>query len=259
MSGALSWTNGNQWEVDMFDLEALNRRGVLALAALATGVVGGGFPAEATDKAASKDSSAGDDDISATEDLMREHGVLRRALIVYGEVASRLRTGRRDVPLAAIAEAAKLFREFGENYHERLLEEQYVFPEVRKGGGPNEKLVEVLLAQHQRAREITAYLEQLGGRGRIGADAQPLSRALAGMSRMYHAHATWEDTVVFPAWRKLQSKERLDELAKKFEEMEHQQFGKDGFEDGLERMSRVEQMLALSDLGTYTAAPPPRI
>jgi hypothetical protein len=75
---------------------------------------------------------------------------------------------------------------------------------------------------------------------------------------MYHAHATWEDTVVFPAWRKMQSKARLDELAKKFEEMEHQQFGKDGFEDGIQRMVRVEELLGLADLNTYTAPLPPK-
>jgi hypothetical protein len=40
--------------------------------------------------------------------------------------------------------------------------------------------------------------------------------------------------------------------------MEHQQFGKDGFEDGIERMSRVERMLGLSDLRYYTVAPPPK-
>ena len=189
-----------------FDLQELNRRGAIALAAaLATGAVAGGLlvPARASDKTAVDKGQAADDDISATEDLMREHGVLRRALIVYAELASRIQAGRRDLNLAALGDAAKLFREFGENYHERILEEQYVFPEVRKTGGPNEKLVEVLLAQHQRAREITAYLERVASRGKIGADAQQLSRALAGMSRMYHAHATWEDTVVFPAWTKL--------------------------------------------------------
>ena len=189
-----------------FDLKELNRRGAIALAAgLATGSIAATgrlvAPALASDK------GQADDDISATEDLMREHGVLRRALIVYAELASRLQAGRRDFNLAALAEAAKLFREFGENYHERVLEEQYVFPEVRKTGGPNEKLVEVLLAQHQRAREITGYLERIGTRGKIGSDAKPLARALAGMSRMYHAHATWEDTVVFPAWRKTSDKE----------------------------------------------------
>jgi len=244
-----------------FDLQELNRRGAIALAAaLATGTVAGGLlvPARASDKTGADKGLAADDDISATEDLMREHGVLRRALIVYAELASRLQAGRRDLNLAALGDAAKLFREFGENYHERILEEQYVFPEVRKTGAPNEKLVEVLLAQHQRAREITAHLERVASRGKIGPDAQQLSRVLAGMSRMYHAHATWEDTVVFPAWTKTQSKSRLDELAKKFEEMERQQFGKDGFEDGIERMTRVESLLGLSDLGPYTASPPPQ-
>jgi hypothetical protein len=78
------------------------------------------------------------------------------------------------------------------------------------------------------------------------------------MSRMYHAHATWEDTVIFPAWRKSQSKSRLEELAKKFEEMELQQFGKDGFDDGIERIARVEEVLGLSELNHYTAAAPPK-
>jgi len=124
-----------------FDLQELNRRGAIALAAaLATGTVAGGLlvPARASDKTGADKGLAADDDISATEDLMREHGVLRRALIVYAELASRLQAGRHDLNLAALGDAAKLFREFGENYHERILEEQYVFPEVRKTGGPNE-------------------------------------------------------------------------------------------------------------------------
>ncbi len=236
-----------------FDLPELNRRGAIALAAcLASGtfISTDGFVVSAR--------ASDDDDISATEDLMREHGVLRRALVVYAEVAVLLRTGRRDINPAALAETAKLFREFGEHYHERVLEEGYVFPDVRKTGNANEKLVEVLLAQHQRAREITAYIERVGSRGKIGGDARPLSRALAGISRMYHAHATWEDTVIFPAWTTTQTKDRLKELAKKFDEMEHQQFGKDGFEDGIERMSRVERMLGLSDLSYYTVSPPPK-
>jgi hemerythrin-like domain-containing protein len=87
-----------------------------------------------------------------------------------------------------LAEAAKLFREFGEQYHERTLEEQYIFPEVRKAGGPNEKLVEVLLAQHERGREITEYLYRIGSAGQIGSQGEGLARVLAAMARMYEAH-----------------------------------------------------------------------
>jgi hypothetical protein len=58
--------------------------------------------------------------------------------------------------------------------------------------------------------------------------------------------------------RKCRPKARLDELAEKFEEIEHQQFGKDGFDDALERIARIEQALGLADLRTYTASSPPR-
>src|SRR5688500_15262232 len=37
-------------------------------------------------------------EVTASEDLMREHGILRRALIVYSEAAVRLRKNAADVP-----------------------------------------------------------------------------------------------------------------------------------------------------------------
>jgi len=245
----------------------MRRRGAIALAAaLATGIVVrvGDLivPADAAAEKRKKDgrgkiANEGSDSVTATEDLMREHGVLRRTLIVYSELSNRLRAGDGQVEPAALADAAKLFREFGEQYHERRLEEQYIFPEVRKAGGPNEKLVEVLLAQHQRGREITEYLYGIGSAGQIDTQGEALARALTAMARMYEAHSAWEDTIIFPAWKRTQSKSRLDELAEKFEEIEHQQFGKDGFEDALERIARIEQTLGLSDLGFYTAPPLP--
>lgn len=257
-------------------LEELNRRGAVSLAAamgtglLVAGVGGVIVPTQAIAQggkaggAAKGEKTANDrghsdeggEDVSATEDLMREHGVLRRTLIVYAELATRLQSGANKIDLTTLAEAAKLFREFGENYHERTLEEQYVFPEVRRTGGETERLVEVLLNQHHRGREITDYLQRVGERGRISSDAASLSRALAAMARMYHAHSAWEDTVVFPTWKKTQSKSRLHDLAEKFEEIEHQQFGSDGFDDAIRRISHVEQSLGLSDLASYTAKAP---
>jgi hemerythrin-like domain-containing protein len=208
-------------------------------------------------RAKGREAGEGGEDVSATEDLMREHGVLRRTLIVYSELAARLQAGGGDVDPAALADAARLFREFGEDYHERMLEERYIFPEVRRAGGPSAKLVEVLLQQHQRGREITDYLRRVGMRGQIGADTVPLANALASMARMYHAHAAWEDTVVFPTWTKMQSRSRLRDLAEKFEEIEHRQFGKDGFDDAVARISRIEETLGLGDLAGYTAPPAP--
>lgn len=57
-------------------------------------------------------------EVTATEDLMREHGVLRRALLVYQETATKLRKAS-TIPWEPLNKTAKLFREFGEEYHEK--------------------------------------------------------------------------------------------------------------------------------------------
>ena len=45
----------------------------------------------------------GSKEVEAVEDLMREHGVLRRALLVYAEAATRLESGHGEVPLSALS------------------------------------------------------------------------------------------------------------------------------------------------------------
>jgi hemerythrin-like domain-containing protein len=261
------------------DQRELSRRGAVAAAALlgsGTLVALGGLlvpanaqPRPAKPKNNNKESNnksgktegkgeESQEDVSAVEDLMREHGVLRRTLIVYTETAGILRAHPETVNGKALADAARLFRSFGENYHERLLEEQHIFPEVSSAGGPAAGLVDVLKRQHQRGREITDYIERVSNNGRIGTgDVDPLARVLDSMVRMYNAHATWEDTVVFQAWKKNQSKTRLHDLAEQFDEIEHQQFGKDGFDDALDRIEKVEQTLGLVDLDRYSAPSPP--
>jgi hypothetical protein len=83
---------------------------------------------------------------------------------------------------------------------------QYIFPEVRKAGGPNEKLVEVLLTQHQRGREITDYISSVAGSGSLTGASGQLADVLTAMARMYNAYSAWEDTIIFPAWKKMQTK-----------------------------------------------------
>ena len=83
-------------------------------------------------KAQEKDAAGKEPEVTATEDLMREHGVLRRALLVFLEVVPKLRQNAAVVDAAALQQTAKLFRTFGEDYHERMLEEQHIFPLIRK-------------------------------------------------------------------------------------------------------------------------------
>lgn len=203
-----------------------------------------------------------DDDggeVTANEDLMREHGIIRRALFVYAEVARRARKDPASVPLSSIADTAKLFRAFAEDYHERGLEETHIFPVVRKLATPVAKLPDILLAQHQRGREITDYvLRVAGGSSLAPAEAERFAATLDGFVAMYGPHAAHEDTELFPVWKATLGPKGYDEIGDQFEELEHKMFGHDGFKDALARISRIEQAFGLGGLSALTPpAPPP--
>jgi hemerythrin superfamily protein len=75
---------------------------------------------------------------------------------------------------------------------------------------------------------------------------------------MYENHATREDTIVFPAWKDALSERQLEEMGDKLEDIEREQFGKDGFEDAVAQIGWIEQTLGFADLAQFTAPPPPK-
>jgi hemerythrin-like domain-containing protein len=220
-----------------------NQPGLSASAAPST--LGSGQPKE--DKAG---------DVSATEDLMREHGVIRRVLVVYREVSARLRTKPASVAPDALQQAAKLIRSFGEDYHEKQLEEMHIFPALVKVAGPLTNTVSTLIAQHQRGREATEYILAVTRKAIGGSVAEPLAHTLDAFARMYEEHAAIEDTIVFPAWKKLLTPKELDEMGDLFEDIERKTFGKDGFEDAVDQVAAIEKALGI-ELAALTAPPPP--
>ena len=148
---------------------------------------------------------------------------------------------------------------FGEDYHERKLEEAHIFPPVRKAGGRAAAYVDVLIAQHNRGREITDYILAVTGKGAIGSgDAEPLARVFETFVLMYQNHAAREDTIVFPAWKEAFSERQLREMGDKFEDIERETFGKNGFEDAVRQIAQIEQALGFADLAQFTAPPPPK-
>lgn len=195
-------------------------------------------------------------EVSATEDLMREHGVLRRTLVAYSEVAPQLRSNPSLINPDILQKAARLFQTFGEDYHERKLEEVYIFPVVKKMGGSISSLVDILLLQHARGREITQYILRMTEKEKLKANSQELSTALETFVRMYRSHAAREDTVLFPAWKKNLSASELEELAERFEDIEHQQFGEDGFDSAVDQITAIEDELGIGDLSKFTAPLP---
>ncbi len=232
-----------------------NRRVLLRNAAL----VGAAMAAPGLALFGEEKKDAKEPEVTATEDLMREHGVIRRALLVFAETVPRLRQNVSAVDASALFQTAQLFRTFGEDYHERMLEEQHIFPRVRKQGTELQRYADVLTQQHQRGREITDYILTVTKSGKVSSlHAEPLAKVFEGFVRMYENHAAREDTIIFPAWKTNFTDKQLDEISDQFEDIEHKMFGKDGFEDAEKKISSIEGMLGLGDLAQFTPPAPPK-
>ena len=187
------------------------------------------------------------EEVSPAEDLMREHGVLRRLLLVYEESLHRL-DGKRDFPAEHVKDSAGIIRRFIEDYHEKL-EEDFVFPRFEKAGKLVD-LVAVLRTQHQAGRALTDRIVRLAEGTALRDDAQrrEMGDALRGFIRLYRPHAAREDTVLFPAFRPLVGSKEYAELGDRFEDREHELFGKEGFEGVVAHVAKIEQALGLYDL-----------
>jgi len=193
----------------------------------------------------------GEDEISPVEDLMREHGVLSRILLIYDEVLARLKNGKEYAP-EALAGAAGIVQRFIESYHEKL-EENYLFPRFEKAGKLVD-LVRILLRQHQAGRLLTARISPLATPSNLREleARKKLEIHIGAFIRMYRPHKAREDTVLFPAFHSILSPKEFDSLGEIFEEKEEQLFGEDGFEKVVEEVAGFEKRLGIFDLSQFT-------
>ncbi|HKD59649.1 MAG TPA: hemerythrin domain-containing protein, partial [Terracidiphilus sp.] len=192
-----------------------------------------------------------EENVSTNEDLMREHGILKRVLIAYDEIIRRIRA-KEDFPPQTVTEGATIIRKFIEDYHEKL-EEDHLFPRFRKAGKQVE-LVTVLYAQHQAGRRVTDRIMAKANTLKTEDDRSQLAQDLEAFNRMYAPHEAREDTVLFPALHKIVSLHEYDALGEHFEKIERQTFGGDGFDIYVDKVAALEKRLGIYDLSKFTPA-----
>ncbi|MGZ4956760.1 MAG: hemerythrin domain-containing protein [Methylobacter sp.] len=193
------------------------------------------------------------EDVAPMEDLMREHGILERILLIYDEILWRRLPGNVEFPPEVLSKGADLVRRFIEDYHEKL-EEDYLFPRFEKAGKLID-LVQVLRNQHRVGRRLTDTIKELATLQAIKspAEREKLSNALRLFIRMYRPHAAREDTVLFPAFHHVVSAHEFAALGEEFEDKEHALFGKEGFEKIVAEVADLEHTLGLNELADFTA------
>jgi hemerythrin-like domain-containing protein len=188
--------------------------------------------------------------VTATEDLMREHGVLQRILLIYEAGARRIGQGE-DIDPAVFSQAAETMRDFIHDYHEKS-EEEHVFPRFKKAGRMVE-LVEVLLVQHTAGRKLTERVLQSAEASRGNKEQRTaLTDAMQATITLYRPHAAREDTNIFPTLRSLMTPNEFEELGETLEKAEVAKFGNDGFEKMAKRVEQLEKRIGTDDLAQAT-------
>jgi hemerythrin-like domain-containing protein len=190
------------------------------------------------------------EEVTPPEDLMREHGVLDRVLLIYDAAIKRL-SANEDFDPAVITDCAKLVQDFIENYHEKS-EEDFLFPRFRKANQLTD-LVTTLLAQHQAGRIVTLTIVKSAPQVRGEAAAKrDCVNAMQAFVTMYRPHAAREDTVLFPKLRDIVSGNEFDAIGEEMEKREHEHFGEDGFEKAVAHVAELERKVGLYDLKQFT-------
>jgi hemerythrin-like domain-containing protein len=217
----------------------------------AGGIVIATVLAGSADNLLAKEEEKKDNEVSPPEDLMREHGVLKRILLVYGEALRRM-DANQELPPEPIQESAKIIRSFVEDYHEKL-EEDYLFPRFKKANKLVD-LVDVLVQQHQGGRRLTDITIQFARNQSLKNpdDRRKLADSMRQFIRMYNPHEAREDTVLFPAFRGIVSAHEFDSLGEDFEKKEDELFGDDGFFKVVDRVAGIEKKLGIYELSQFT-------
>ena len=192
-----------------------------------------------------------EEEVAPGEDLMREHGVLKRIMLIYDEIAGRI-DRKQDFSPDDLARSAKLIRDFVEDYHEKL-EENYLFPRFQKANKLLD-LVQTLRRQHDAGRRVTDIILQRATASAMNTvdDRATIADAIRRFNRMYAPHEAREDTVLFPAFHTVVSRNEYDSLGEDFEKQENQKFGAGGFEHVVDQVATIEKSLGIYDLAQFT-------
>jgi hemerythrin-like domain-containing protein len=189
--------------------------------------------------------------VTAPEDLMKEHGVLNRCLLLY-EAGLHQLDGGHDPGPDVFAHTAALIRKFVEEYHEKN-EEKYIFPHFEKAKKLTD-LVATLKEQHKAGRQVTASIVSLSQpkQYQSAENRKKLAAAVKSFIRMYRPHEAREDTILFPALRTILTAKQVEALGDRMEEDEQKVLGHEGFEKAVDQVATLEKRLGIYDLKQYT-------
>jgi hemerythrin-like domain-containing protein len=229
----------------MFSKNPLSRRSFIALA----GSTGAGVLA-----GCSKPDKPPEDAATAIEILAHQHGVICRAVAILEEIKGGM-DAWMDLPPEIIGGTVEIVRLFVIAHHQQM-EEKHIYP-VFDVAGTMSGLVGVLREQHAAASQLVEILRGLY-RGFSVKDLEKrraMGSAIHLFSRMYRAHASREDTALFPLLRRMMTPKAYAELSSGIQRAEVEFLGQNGFDETIRKLTDYENILGIGDLASFTPNP----
>jgi hemerythrin-like domain-containing protein len=184
--------------------------------------------------------------ISAIETLMRGHGLIIRALIVSDLIRQRITTGQETDP-SLVLDTFTIFRKYLQEFHDNA-EEKFLYASMETNNVCFNAIQE-LKVQHGTGLELTTRMTNLAKGGKMNAE---LAGYLGDFVKMYTHHAAYEDTIVFPAFEAMEKRSDLAEVSASFDQEEKRVLGRNGFNDFLTLIAKVEKKLGIYELSSST-------
>jgi hemerythrin-like domain-containing protein len=187
---------------------------------------------------------------SANEDLMQEHGLVERIILIYGRTIELL-NANQGVDLALAGQASQIVSRVIHAHHE-VEEERIIFPVVEKTAGM-QTLTSTLRGQHSAARAITAVIGRNAGAEAVrnAARRKELITAMQNFMNMYTPHGAHEDTEVYPAFREALTHDEYAKVAEQFAADEQRVNQAGGFGENVRALRKIEAALGM-ELSRYT-------
>lgn len=186
---------------------------------------------------------------TANEELMQEHGVLSRILLIYERLLDIMEV--REVPvLDVLSRATGVIRVFIQDHHERI-EERFVFRMLRdKNRLP--ALVDILFNQHRAGRMLVEDITALTASAAISASREMLKERMRQFISMYRPHKAREDTELFPVFKAALAPEAYAGFGDEFEKLERRRLGMNGFEKMTAEVAGLEAIMGINQLSAFT-------
>jgi hemerythrin-like domain-containing protein len=189
--------------------------------------------------------------ISPTEILSREHAVIERLMIAMESMIARA-IDDPAIDLHPVNHAAITIDRFGALHH-MVDEERFLFPRFREAGVAV-PLIDALQAQHDRGRQMVGRIIELTRPGRIddlGLRNEVIELCMSFII-MYRAHAAWEETVAFPAFYEIVSRDYVDDAGRQMREEERGLMSDAGLRKLMDNVGQIEAAAGTADLARFT-------